>query len=350
MTFPRIAFGLDIAGLSGNDNAGLAALSRAGHDASHIDVWIVSDNVFGVGHDGHERLLDVEQRQVQSLRQMGELGNIYVDTMLDTQDLDTPSKAEWVWQLNLRPVDCAYAAMSIYAQNIGAPYARMRRLGLNNDTPRLGKQLWETYPRASLMEMGLHFTKYKDGNLAFEIPIGGTGWTNRELESDRKELDAIITGLEKQKGNKKRGAEIKKAKTETVKIAKKIKWIPKQTRAIEIAEKLRLTPADSDLSISGDQLDAIICAIPGVIARDQCLQGAELRNTIRDRIRGIIQKKNKRRSKAKQLSSYDGPCDPPPSYVLAKSYTGLPEMKVRVICHEEFVKMLAKPDLFYREP
>ena len=190
-----LSFGLDIAGLSGKNNSGLAALAAKHAEAKIINAWIVIPNAFSADHEGREHLDSFLPKQVSLLERMASLGQVHIDTVLESQNLDRPSNARYVWELNHRAVDYAFKGLSIYADLIGAPYAYVRRL-LADSQLTLAKEVWETYPAASLREMQLPSKQYKDKHVSL-VPLGIEAQLKMETELRTNETPRRDLGKKK---------------------------------------------------------------------------------------------------------------------------------------------------------
>ena len=93
------------------------------------------------------------------------------------------------------------------------------------------------------------------------------------------------------------------------------------------------------LFINDDQLDAIICALPGVVKPEDRLEGDELKKEIRDRIQ-------------KKQTEYEGPCEPPKGYCLIKKSApdNLPKINVCKVNKNKFDKMLTLAQKILNSP
>lgn len=165
---------------------------------------------------------------------------LYVDVPIDLQGLPSPGGELYPWQLVKRLVDFAFEALPPLADRIGSVVARFANLlrSLPSEHPDpLGQRLYETYPAASLRLSGLPYEGYKEKNarVAFE----GSQWV----------------------GNGQRGE-----------------------RLACIANNLRMT-ASLGTELGHDELDAVVCALTGVVEERCLLRGNELEVVISDKVR-----------------------------------------------------------------
>jgi len=156
---------LDLSGYS----SGGSSLARAERKSdSSIEIDIVTKSVFRRKTKGTSILNRVNQAEKSEIESILSNGTLVVDVCIDLQDLPNPSNAKRVWQLTRRPVDRAFNALTPLADKIGAYVARMQRILLSTqEVCRLGLNLFETYPAASLELMGLHRKMYK-GTASFK--------------------------------------------------------------------------------------------------------------------------------------------------------------------------------------
>jgi hypothetical protein len=290
----KTAFGLDIAGYS----TGKSGFARADLiDKNHIEVTVYQGSyqghAFAKKRKGKEEIKKIVKEEKEILEACFSKGPIFVDIPIDLQDLPCPKDVKYVWELINRPVDFAFDALPPLANFIGSPVARFLNLysSIKEEfKDPLGKQIFETYPAGSLYRLNsqipnLPYDKYKDQETEFSNGI----WKNMTEESKKKES--------KKEGN-----------------------------LFQIANCLELaSEKEKEITISDDDLDAIICAITGVVDEIHLLQGDELRKEI-----------NRLISNGKQYPA-------PKGYVLLKS---LPNMKRCIKCkevtHEELLKEMAR--------
>jgi hypothetical protein len=107
-------------------------------------------------------LKEILRQEAAVLRRCLAIGPVAVDIPIDLQDLNKPDRAEYVWQLTLRPIDRAVRAMPPLANRIGAPttrFAAIMREGKFADL--LGKRLFEAYPAGTLRTLKVEADSYK---------------------------------------------------------------------------------------------------------------------------------------------------------------------------------------------
>lgn len=225
----QIAYGIDLAGYS----TGKSGFATASRDVSgSIQVTVSSSHAFSRSISGHKKLGDASKAEVALLKKCLLSGRTLIDMPLDLQSLGEPWEAEYVWQLTKRPVDYAFAALPPLADKIGSPVARIRNVlrTVKRDSDSLleyGENLFETYPAGSLELLGLPRTGYKGQRITF--------------------LDG--------------------------------KWVG-ETLAV-IANGLNLV-AEDEVSLDDDDVDAVICALTGVLS--DVLEGPRLREEITNRL------------------------------------------------------------------
>lgn len=165
---------------------------------------------------------------------------LYVDVPIDLQGLPSPGGEIYPWQLVKRPVDFAFDALPPLADRIGSVVARFANLlrSLPSEHPDpLGRRLYETYPAASLRLLGLPYEGYKEkkARVAFE----DSQWV----------------------GNG-----------------------PKGERLAYIANNLRMI-ASRGTELGHDEVDAVVCALTGVVEEGCLLRGNELAGAISGKVR-----------------------------------------------------------------
>jgi hypothetical protein len=173
-----VAWGLDIAGHS----TGKSGLARAMRQGGQISVQVHRGHPLAAALAGDDLLEDQVAREVDLLRRCLEQGHLYVDIPIDLQGLPSVATPRYPWQLCRRPVDQAVGGMPPLADRIGAPVARfrylLRRLEELIGAPLLGARVFETYPAASLKEMGLHAKGYKGKSVARFVDGAWSGEDN----------------------------------------------------------------------------------------------------------------------------------------------------------------------------
>lgn len=210
---PRVGFGIDLSGYS----TGKTAVAKALRSGGVVSVEVLNDPVFSDKLDGTAGIAQQALREVGRLTAFMAEGHLCVDVPIDLQSLgaNTPKH---LWELTLRPIDKAFSGLPPLADRIGSPVARFRHtLDVMGKTgrSRLGKDLFETYPAASLKLLGLPTTKgsYKnqqvdwDGHAWRATPTNGPAAVLAELASvfalvpdepmslNDDEFDAIVCAL-----------------------------------------------------------------------------------------------------------------------------------------------------------
>lgn len=273
----KTAFGLDIAGYS-TGKTGFARACRKNDNS--IIVTVYQGHIFSKKYDGKKPLDNIAIKERELLQACCKNSVLMVDTPIDLQGLSHLDNASFIWQLTLRSVDYAFGGMAPLANYIGAPVARFQNMmsahnDQNRDESIVGTHIFETYPAATLRLLGLPYKKYKDHKIVFE----DGHWTGGIAE--------------------------------------------------EIAEGLGLIAENGEM-LNDDELDAIICAITGVVDDDLILKGDELKHEISKSI------KNKLNNE--YLDGIN--VEPPRGYVLLKEK---PNMKINVVIiefddHESMIK------------
>lgn len=276
----KTAFGLDIAGYS----TGKSGFARADLvDKNHIEVTVYEKHIFACKSSGEVPIEGIVKKEKEILITCLKKGKLFVDIPIDLQGLPCQKNVRYVWELVKRPVDFAFDAMPPLADRIGSPVARFLNLFLSlqreDSKYDLGKQIFETYPAGSLKLLkkqipDLPYDKYKNQETKFN---------NRIWISDKE-------------GN-----------------------------LSQIANCLELT-SKKEITIIDDELDAIICAITGVVDDNHLLQEDELTKDINE------------------LISNGEVYPAPKGYVLLKS---LPKMKICIIekkarSHKELLEDVAR--------
>ena len=222
------AFGLDLSGYG----SGRSALARARTDGRDIRVAILEGTVFSRRFGDGAALAPVIAEEAALLCACMEDGPVYADIPLDLQGLpDTPAPA-YTWQTAKRPVDRALGAMAPLGDRIGWPVARMRAiLARMRETRRitLGRDIFETYPAASLRSTGLSARGYKPRRA---IRADGV-W--READGNGP-LAALCTALDLE--------------------------------------------ASDGLTLTDDEFDALVCAVTGAASKADRLEGPSLETVI----------------------------------------------------------------------
>jgi hypothetical protein len=170
------------------------------------------------GKDPLEEVVASEKEVLKSC--LGE-GSVLVDIPIDLQGLPCPANACFTWELVKRPVDYAFDALAPLANWIGSPVARyqhMLRMLREEEPDENPNEVLETYPAATLKKLGLWCKEY--GKQPIEFAQGR--WEGAPMA--------------------------------------------------RIANELKIV-ADEGEKLTGDEFDAAICAITGVVAPDKQLAG-----------------------------------------------------------------------------
>jgi hypothetical protein len=259
----RTAFGLDIAGYAGG-NSGFARADLNGDGI--IQVTVYEGHVFGSKLRGSDPLGTVAETERQVLKTCCAIGDVLVDTPVDLQGLPCPANPYFTWELVRRPVDYAFDALAPLANLIGAPVARFQNMLSMLREEESGEdfdRVFETYPAASLELLGLWSSGYGKQSMRFTRgrweggPLGG------------------------------------------------------------IAHNLRLAGEEGD-AFDGDDFDAALCAVTGVVDEDKLLRGEKLSQAVHRRIATKVAS----RHHAQILAIV------PKNYVLMKK---LPDRKVHIV-------------------
>lgn len=229
----RTAFGLDIAGYAGG-NSGFAR-ADLGTDGV-IRVTIYDGHVFGGRLKGSDPLGAVAEAEQQVLRACCDIGVLLVDTPVDLQGLPRAANPYFTWELTKRSVDYAFEALAPLANLIGAPVARFQNMlsALREmDFSEGFDRVFETYPAATLKLLGLWSSGYGSQPARF----GRGRWQGGPLA--------------------------------------------------DIANSLGMGGEEGD-AFDGDDFDAALCAITGVVDEDRLLRGEELSREVYRRIEAKV--------------------------------------------------------------
>jgi hypothetical protein len=269
-----VVFGLDLAGYS-SGKTGLARAVR--RTDGTIRVTVYRDHAFSRKLAGNDpSFIEVVHQERELLRRCLASGALYVDVPIDLQGLPSVADPDYAWQLTKRPVDYAIGGLPALASLIGAPTARFLNVLQGIDAPEnlLGSVLFETYPAASLDQMGLPSKGYKGQT----IKVSGAEVTMLHCPRTKEPiLDRIARGLE-----------------------------------------LR---SETEIVLSDDDVDAIICALTGVLDKDRRLQGHALMKKLEITLREKLDGDHTLKKKMDQLLTL------PQGYVLLESR---PDTPVRV--------------------
>lgn len=186
----RYAFGIDLAGYTTGRTA-VAAITLGGNAGR---AWLLRNSPFSRIRRTDAALTEVVASECEALQAMSRLGPIAIDVPIDLQIVGRAELAVRVWQLYKRPVDQAFNAMPALADRIGAPYARMQAILAHcGKSLRLGQELFETYPKASLQTLSLPWKGLKGLGAAHDRArralCDQIGWS--QITSDH-DFDAIL--------------------------------------------------------------------------------------------------------------------------------------------------------------
>jgi hypothetical protein len=153
-----IGFGIDLAGYT-TGKTSLAVVEIAGRRAK---ATLLRGSALSVKRESSAALKDILRQEVAVLRLCLAVGPVAVDIPIDLQDLNNPDRAEYIWQLTLRPIDRAVRAMPPLADRIGAPAARFAAIMREGKFAGfLGKTLFEAYPAGTLKTLKIGANGYK---------------------------------------------------------------------------------------------------------------------------------------------------------------------------------------------
>lgn len=162
---PSIGFGLDLAGYT----TGKSSLAVIEIREKIGRATVLSNSCFAKKRGTNDYLEPIVAEEVEALSECLKLGNVAVDIPIDLQNLTRPEAAKKVWQLTHRAVDKAISnklikkdGLAPIADRIGYPLARFQRImDCGSFFTDLGKRLFETYPKAVLVSLGLDSERYK---------------------------------------------------------------------------------------------------------------------------------------------------------------------------------------------
>ncbi|MEE8533373.1 MAG: hypothetical protein V3S95_07500 [Alphaproteobacteria bacterium] len=239
----RTAFGLDLAGYSAVAKAKLVRILE--RDDATAEATLLDFSVFNKKHHGNDEISAVAGKEVSILEKcITTDASLFVDVPIDLQDLPPPHSPQYIWQLQFRSVDRAFEGMAPLASRLGAPVARFKNLlelaERNLNKPALlGKMVFETYPAASLkLVLGQEPKSYKNCQTKYI----GAEWVPFKWPKTKK---ADETGLH------------------------------------DVANKLHLSAPDES-PWSDDEIDAVICAMAGVVGSNGVLKDETLKYEIKN--------------------------------------------------------------------
>jgi len=217
-----IAAGIDASGYS----QGKSALAVARRFTDHVTVIVCEETPFSQKHTGDQPLARIVEQERTFMQLCSQYGRVLVDIPLDLQGLPNPPALIFTWQLTRRPVDYALRGMPPLADRIGAAVARFQHLLAGLPDLQLGRHLFETYPALILDLLGLPSTRYKGQPITYQ--------------------DGRWQGGE---------------------------------RLSQLAHDLYFSAGDG-IQLTDDEFDAVLCALSGIAADAQRLEGDKLREII----------------------------------------------------------------------
>jgi hypothetical protein len=198
--------------------------------------------------------------EVEMLRRFASIGNTYLDVPVDLQllarlvDHREDERVLYYWQLVKRPVDYVFKALEPLACNLGYAVARtshiLGRLAAENAGLKLGDNLFETYPAATL-----------------QLVWDTNKWTEAKYKGGK-----IIY-----RDGKWQGQAGKKKST-----AARSKEERKNAGLATLANNLGFRAAEG-LVLNDDEFDSVTCAMTGCIP-DCTIRGETLAAVIRKKL------------------------------------------------------------------
>ena len=232
----QTAFGLDLGGYSAGGSALVRATRRI---PTEVQVTVYRGHAFSKKPGKGKPLAPIVEKEVELLAACLRRAPLYADVPIDLQGLPCPGGEVYAWQLVKRPVDFAFGALPPLADRIGSVVARFRNILrlLSQDQPDpLGTRLYETYPASSLRLLELPHKGYKDEKN--QITFESDTWLGRGAKGE------VLA---------------------------------------RIANELQMTGAHNE-RLSHDELDAVLCALTGVVDRSCLLQEKELETAIGEKV------------------------------------------------------------------
>jgi len=160
-----IGFGLDLAGYTTNKTC----LSAVEVEAKTAHATLLSGTVFSLPHKSSSRLGPILAEEVKIINDCAKRGYVAVDVPIDLQGLTGSELPEQIWALTCRSVDKELRALRPLADRLGSAVARFRAIRATDGFEAiLGKNLFETYPAASLRASGCSTENYKQDTEAGE--------------------------------------------------------------------------------------------------------------------------------------------------------------------------------------
>jgi hypothetical protein len=187
-----IGFGIDLAGYT----TGKTSLAVIEIEGSAATATLLRGSALSVKRETGDVLKEILSQEVAVLRRCLAIGPVAVDIPIDFQDLANAERAEYIWQLTLRPIDRAVKAMPAFADRIGAPVARFAAIMREGDFGGLlGQNLFEAYPAGTLKKLKINAGRYKGPRgMKALISLCKTLKIEPHVESDH-DIDAIICAI-----------------------------------------------------------------------------------------------------------------------------------------------------------
>lgn len=217
------SFGLDMGAFGTAEKTQLARADRVGN---YVYVTLFKNHPLNQKLPANKRIEIIRNKSNDFFRLLRHFSRrIFVDVPIDLQSLPhIPGTIK-------RPVDSALDGQSPLSRDIGSHVARFSFLfnnafGQDCYEKALGTTVYETYPKASLKRIGLNYEKYKTTGKerSFIRSISSNKWCNELIHNNVYSNNLLDNAL-----------------------------------------KLKLQADTSQLRITDDQFDAIICALTGVL-------------------------------------------------------------------------------------
>lgn len=175
----KVAWGLDLAGFS-NNKQGLARSERNNNN-------IISTKVYNKHPFKHTIKSTQSPRAAEErISMLNKCNPIYIDSPIDTQSLPDSICVEYVWQITKRAIDKCFKALSPYGSNMGSYVSQVKCLLQKSDL-QLNKNLYETYPRASLYLLN-KLISYKNSRSVIKVKCDNNIWSPLTNNSTNKHL------------------------------------------------------------------------------------------------------------------------------------------------------------------
>ena len=265
--------GIDIAGYS-TGKTGVSAMRRIDSDA--IEAYLVRESPFSRKAKGQDRLSAIADLEIEFVGELIKCARVYLDVPIDLQFLVSESSPEYVWELTKRPVDLVFGGLPPLADKIGSPVFRVRNI-LREFWNEVGVRVFESYPAASIKLVTGEKHSYKNS----VIKLGD------EADPTNQGLAALIRRF-----------------------------------SIQSA---------ASFDFSDDDLDALVCALCGVVPSEHLLYESSLDDYLRRNLPSIP-----RYARSGDVSLA------PAGYVLLTEITSQ-QVVVREIGSDDFIALLGAP-------